>query len=162
MIRILPLIVFSFAAFAFSSTYAQTAAPQAPQIQQNVIEHILALQTHCIPGKWETPACLSAMAVSNKDLAAGYAENVQNKQGKPDADTIIQHCAASTAASQQEVPAYAMASAMTECVNAISDMAESTELTPDPTHISLLLTGILCLNGEPQCAALEQGLKNFK
>jgi len=156
---------FLFLCFCFFVTsipvHAQTAAQQGG-VPQAVSSQIISIQKSCLPSRWQTPDCLKAMGESNLIMASNYAEALQNGDHKPAADELLQHCAASTAAREQEVPAYAMTSAMTECANTMGEIAQNTGIRPDPTHFQLFIAGVLCLSQNLQCAALEKGIAAFK
>ncbi len=112
----------------------------------------------CI-GSWNSQNCLQAVSQSNLALASEYGSALQQSGKETEAESIKQHCAASTAATQGEFPAYAFKSAFTECANTMSDVYDQTKLAPDSTRFQVLLGAIWCLDGDPQCANVENGLK---
>jgi len=123
--------------------------------------HLKDMSQNC-PKAWNTQACLASMAESNKTLASLYAEDLDKGGFKPKLELIKEHCAASTAASQIEVPAYAMKSAMTECANTMHDLSETTKINPPLPHYQLLVTSIFCLDQDPRCKSLEDTLLKIK
>lgn len=133
---------------------AQTA-PSATSLQY--AQHIAKA---CI-NQWEAQTCLSAVADSSMVLLSNYGADLQNRKMEADAESLKQHCAATTAASRQQVPAYAMKSALTECANTITDIAARTGIQPDPSHFQLLIAPLLCLGGDPACAALSEQLAAY-
>lgn len=138
-----------------------THQAQAQQVPPQVVQHIRQLQQNCMSGQWESQACIRALGESNLTLASQYAESLKKSGKAADADDIVQHCAASTASTKKQVPAYAMASAMTECANAMGDTANKTRIKPDLTHYQILIAGALCLSKHPKCPPLERGIANF-
>ena len=123
--------------------------------------HATALANAC-PGNWESPACLTAVSQSNMVLVSNYGAMLQHKNKNEAAETLKQHCAASTAHSKEQFPAYAMNSAFIECVNIISDLADQTQVMPDQSHYQLLLLPALCLSKDKRCGPMEKGLLQYK
>lgn len=145
-----------------------TKAPPATTQPVTLDERTKVLQIHLkdmsqkCPKTWETQACLASMAESNRTLASLYAEDLDKSGHGQYLAEIKEHCAASTAASQIEVPAYAMKSAMTECSNTIYDLTEKTQIKPPMSHYQLLITTIYCLDKDPRCQPLEETLLKIK
>lgn len=134
--------------------------PSAAFAQGTLTQHARAIASTC-PANWESQACLKVVSASNMDLATGYAEKV-NAAGKKSAiEDIKQLCAASTAATKGEYPAYAMQSAFTECFNGLYDVSVKTGVNPDQSHYQLLYTAILCLSKDPKCAVMEKQMKAY-
>lgn len=153
------VLSFVLTGFLFGNyVHAQSAPAPSPA----VAKEIKNIKAACIPARWETPDCLKTMGESNLVLASSYAESLKKDGKTKEADQIVQHCAASTAAREQEVPAYAMKSAMTECANTIGDIAQATEITPDLTHYQLFFAGVLCLSQSPECTMVEDGIRQFQ
>lgn len=138
--------------FGAASARAETASPTASA-------HAGTVGAVC-PGQWESQDCLKAVSESNMVLAANYMETLVNRNLKPESEKIKQHCAASTAATQGEYPAYAMKSAFTECANMISDVSDLTGVTPDVSHYQILVGSVLCMDKDQRCAVIEQGLRS--
>lgn len=135
--------------------------PAQSDVPKIIAVHVKDMGAKC-PSAWQSKGCIVAMANSNLTLASVYAELLQNGGQSDSTNALKEHCAASTAAIQVEVPAYAMKSAMTECANTITDISEATGITPDPTHYQLLIGGIFCLeDGNANCPAVEEGLKRL-
>lgn len=134
---------------------AQQATPSAA-----ATTHAGSVASACL-SNWESPACLQAMSNSNMVLISNYGAELQQKGKNEAAESIKQHCAASTAAREQQFPAYAMKSAFTECANTMSDVTEQTGISPDPSHYQLLVASVLCMNGDRQCAPISQALKKY-
>ena len=111
------------------------------------------------PNRWESPDCLKTLGESNFVLVANYGGTLLENQKKADAETLKENCAASTAAREVSVPAYAMASAMTECVNTIGDIAGKTGIKPDLSHFQMMGFPALCLSKDPVCNGFTMQLK---
>ena len=114
------------------------------------------------PGAWESPACLTALSESNLVMVSTYGANLQERKMDAPAETLKQHCAASTAHREKAFPAYAMKSAFIECANIISDLVDQTKVMPDADHYQLLVAPVLCMNKDASCAQLEKGLLQYK
>lgn len=133
----------AYAASEASVTYARRIAPV------------------CI-GAWETPACLTAVSESNLVLASNYGAKLQENKQDTAAETLKQHCAASTAHREKQYPAYAMESAFVECINIISDLNDQTGVSPDVDHYQLLVMAGLCMRKDRRCPPMERGLQQYK
>lgn len=148
------IAVAAFALLAFMPfAHAQTASEAS-------VAHAGSIATACI-GQWESQPCLAALAEANMTLAANYGASLEDGGDKAAAEQIKQHCAASTAARTEQVPGYAMQSAMTECANAISDISAKTNTLPDQSIYQLMTVGVWCLGKDQRCAASEEQLKNY-
>jgi hypothetical protein len=131
--------------------YAQASAESATYARLT--------STHCL-GRWARQECLTSISQSTLVLAANYAGLLES-HGLVDAvEEIKQHCAAATAGTKGEYPAYAMQSAFTECANMIFDISEQTQVKPDLSHYQILVGAILCLSKDRRCAGIEKQLKN--
>lgn len=154
------LFIFAFicaAALAANPVPAQTAAPA---VSTASLQAAKLIANACLPG-WETQTCIKALAQSSYVMVSNYGGTLEERKMKADAETLKQHCAATTAATQQDVPAYAQRSAMTECANTISDLVEKTKIAPDMAHYQLMVIPTLCLSKDPSCAAVTEQLKTF-
>lgn len=152
--RIKFLSLLTLALFTFSPLTAQAeAVPSA-----TALTYAKLLGQSC-PGQWESQTCLKAASQSSLTLAANYGGALQDKKLNAEAETIKQHCAAATAATQGEYPAYAMRSAFTECTGTISDVAEKTSVNPDVSHYQLLIATVMCLDKDAGCGEIEKTLK---
>ncbi|MBI2234543.1 MAG: hypothetical protein HYU57_06115 [Micavibrio aeruginosavorus] len=146
--------IFAFLLIASSPAMAQNT-PSATSLQ-----YAQQIAKACI-NQWEAQTCLGAVADSNMVLLSNYGADLQSRKMEAEAEALKQHCAATTAASRQQVPAYAMKSALTECANTITDLAARTGVQPDPSHFQLLIAPLLCLGGDPACAALSDQLAAY-
>lgn len=140
--------------FCAALIFSGSATANAQQISPQVLAHAKQIGQTC-PQKWETQGCLAAVSSSNKTLAVNYMRALEAKGNKPAMEQVKQTCAAATAATEGEYPAYAMQSAFTECTNSLYDISQKTGVLPDQSHYQLLVGSVLCLSKAPQCAALE-------
>ena len=113
------------------------------------------------PDAWESPACLRALGESNFVFLSGYGAALQQAGHGDDAETLKQSCAASTASREQEVPAYAVGSAMNECAGVISELVQKNGMPPDLSHFQLLVVPALCLSGHPACSSMAEQLRAY-
>lgn len=111
------------------------------------------------PGQWESASCLKAVSQSNLVMVSNYGGALQESGKAQAAEQIKQHCAASTAGTEGDYPAYAMKSAFIECANTISTVSEQTGMTPDLSHYQLLVGATMCLDKAAGCANIEQTLR---
>lgn len=151
-IKFLSLLTLALFAFAPTPSHAE-AVPSA-----TALTYAKSLGQVC-PGQWESQPCLKAASQSSLALAANYGGALQEKKLNAEAEEIKQHCAASTAATQGEYPAYAMKSAFIECANTMSDVATKTTLDPDVSHYQLLVATVMCLDKDAGCVEIEKTLK---
>ena len=114
----------------------------------------------CI-GNWDSQNCLKAISESNMIMVSEYGAMLQETNQKAAAETLKQHCAASTAATKGNYPAYAMKSAFTECANTIYDVTAQTKTDADQNRYQVLVGATLCLDGDARCKAVEDGFKPF-
>ena len=145
---------------AVSALMAFAPAAHAQTASDASLAHASSVATACL-GNWAGQPCLAALAESNMTLAAGYGSALEESGSKTAAEEIKQHCAASTAAREQTVPAYAMRSAMTECANAIGDVATRTGTLPDQSLLQLMTVGVWCLEADPRCAPSAEQLQKY-
>lgn len=136
---------------------AQTAAPA---ISAASLQSAKLVANACLPG-WETQTCIRAISQSSYVMVSNYGGTLEGQNKKADAETLKQHCAATTAATQQDVPPYAMRSALTECAGVISDLATKTGVSPDLSHFQLMVIPAMCLAKDPNCPAMTEQLKMF-
>ncbi len=109
-------------------------------------------------GHWEKQHCMSELADFSMTLTVTYADQLDKADKREYLDMLKEHCAASTAAREVDVPAYAMSSAMTECANIMVDINEATDVYPDPNLYQLAVGSIMCLNKNLACFLIEQQL----
>ena len=154
------LFIFAFIcadALAANPAPAQTAAPA---VSTASLQAAKLIANACLPG-WETQTCMKAISQSSYVMVSNYGGDLEGRNKKADAEILKQHCAATTAATQQDVPPYAMRSALTECAGVISDLAAKTGVNPDLSHFQLMVIPAMCLAQDPNCPALTAQLKQF-
>ncbi len=138
-----------------------SAAPARAQASDISVQFAKEVANTCLSG-WDTQPCLSAISQSNLVMASNYGAHLKQKGKESEAEQVKQHCAASTAASKGEYPAYAMKSAFTECANTISDIADATGTQPDLGQYELLVSSVLCMTDDRRCAAITEGLRRYQ
>jgi hypothetical protein len=148
--------IFIAAAVLASALFTPPAFAQSELAVQNAV-----MVAKVCPAKWESPECLKSVSQVTLSMAANYAGGLKDSGKTADSETIKQHCAAATAATQQNYPAYAMQSAFTECANTIADVVKTSGMTPDLSQYQLLGGAILCLQKHAGCADIENGLKAY-
>ena len=160
MKKIILAIALAFA--AVTPARAQTPVQQSMAIAPSpaVTQEAGFLAQACL-SNWQAPGCLKAVSGAALVGAANYGSTLQQGGHPAEAEQIKQHCAAATAGTQGDYPAYAIRSALTECVNTISDVAGKTGVNPDPNQYQLLLGPALCLSGDARCAAVNAGLQKY-
>ena len=124
--------------------------------------YALRVAQSCLNNQWESPACLKQVSESTLVMASNYGSALQENRKISHSKQVEQKCAAATAATKQEYPAYAMRSAYTECANALSDIADATGMMPDLSQYQLLIGAVQCLDKSTACIAVEQGLGHFR
>lgn len=107
---------------------------------------------------WENQECLKTISEISLTVASNYAHALDSKGLAKHNEGLKQHCAAATAATRTIVPGYAMKSALTECVNAIYEINQATQVKPDETRYQLLVSAILCLSSDESCGFIEKSL----
>lgn len=150
---------------ALVAVFHMPALPAQAQVARQASDASLTAARQIAPvciGAWETPACLTAVSASNMVMLSNYGAVLQEKKLEAPAETLKQHCAASTAHREQAFPAEAMKSAFVECVNMITDLTTQTNVPPDIDHFQLLLMAALCLSKDPRCAPMEKALAQYK
>ncbi len=131
------------------------------EVSPEVMQYARDISSHCVK-QWDKPVCLSEVSQATLILAANYAGDLQSSGMIGAVEQIKQHCAAATAATQGDYPAYAMKSAFTECANKIYDVSEQTSIKPDLSHYQLLIGAIMCLNKDRNCSSIEQQLGAYQ
>ena len=129
---------------------------------QTSLEYARRVANTCSGNRWEEQACLKAVSENVYVMASNYGATLQQRGKKAASEKIKEHCAAATAATQGEYPAYAMRSAFVECANMISDMVDSTRMSPDLSQYQLLVGAVQCLDKSTACMAIESGLKRYQ
>ncbi len=133
------------------------AAKDIKQIPAYVLGYARNVYNSCA-GVWKSAQCVSAIAALSKDITIDYASSLEQAKQEAFHEPLKQSCAASTAAIQTDVPAYAQKSAMTECLNAIADMTQASGVKPNINLYQLAVGGTQCLDQEGNCEAFENQL----
>ncbi len=151
-------VTFSFVAlfllFSVGSVFAQDALSGVE------LRNVKTVSVACLDG-WEGQDCLKAVSASNYIMVSNYGAMLKENNQEASAETLKQTCAASTAAMERDVPAYAMKSAFVECANSIVDVAERSKLIPDQNQYQILVGAVLCLSNDERCQSINEGLKKF-
>lgn len=134
------------------------AAHASGGVSPEALASVQLLGQHC-PGQWESASCLQAVSQSNLVMISNYGGTLQESGKTQAAEQIKQNCAASTAGTEGNYPAYAMKSAFIECANTISTVAEQTGMTPDLSQYQLMVGATMCLDKAAGCANIEQTLR---
>lgn len=114
------------------------------------------------PQRWENESCLKATSQAALVLVSNYGGRLDQAGKKNYMETLKEDCAASTAATQEEgIPAYAMKSAYTVCMNSIVEIADGSGVKPDPSYMQLLLATVWCMEKSPQCEMMELALRKW-
>lgn len=148
--------IFTIMIFGSAAGHAQNSG----ETLKRPMEHARDVATHCV-GAWESQTCMTHVSDSVLYMAADYAARLQDQNKEVFIEDLKQHCAAATAATQQDVPAYAMQSALTTCANIITTLNEESGVSPNRDMFQLLVGAVLCLDKDERCAQIEQGLKNL-
>jgi hypothetical protein len=165
MIKLFSIFAFCFSVtllFAAQTSYAQHNSYNKQGPSKISVDYARRVAPACTGGKWETQPCLKAVSESNLAFASNYIKTLRQRGKGQGGEKIKEHCAASTAASQGESPAYAMRSAFVECANMVFDVSEQTGVLPDQSHYQLLVSAVQCLDKSQACKAIETGLAAYK
>ncbi len=130
---------------------------KAVSTDNSVLGHVKSVTSSCVKN-WSDQSCMKEISSMNMTLVSTYAANLKYSNKQSYLESLKEGCAASTAALKVNVPAYAMRSAMVECVNLMSDIADKTAIRPDPTLSQLAVGSILCLGKDKSCPQIESGL----
>lgn len=128
-----------------------------PKLSSTVSKHVQAVTFSCLK-QWEKQTCMKTLSSLNFTLVTSYAEALRGANKKASIGQLKNGCAASTAALKISVPAYAMRSAMTECVNLMADISDKTSIHPEPSLSQLAVSAILCIGKNKACPEIEKGL----
>ena len=154
--------VFKNTIFTCVTLMAFAAPVQAQSTASSLTKAELSSVTRSCISKWDKPACLKSISQSTLSMASEYHDALTAAGKATEAENLKQHCAAATAATQQDFPAYAMKSAFTECANIISDIVEQTQMMPDANRYQLLYGSVSCMSADASCPAIESGLSAYK
>lgn len=147
--------------FSCSSVFAQGPLNPTDKPSDISLAYAGKIANTCL-GNWKNQSCLKIISESNLVMAANYVELLEEKGKQKEADKILEDCAAATAATKGNYPAYAMNSAFAECANTMATTFENTSIVPDASQFQLLFVAIKCLSGDQLCPILEMGLQLYK
>ncbi len=154
---LIPLLTAILIIGTISNAHAQYIQKRASSTS---VAHAKLVSRACL-GNWESQKCLKAVSDSSLVMVSNYGAKLKRKGKTRSLETLKEHCAASTAASNGEYPAYAMQSAYVECANIISDIVDETSIMPDQSHYQLIVGPVLCLYKDRRCKGIESGLRKY-
>ncbi len=143
------------------SDVKKTPEKQEVFVEGVALSHMNNMASYCV-SDWEKESCLKELSSVSMSMATNYASKLDAANKKDAMETLKQHCAASTAALKISVPAYAMKSALTECINNVFDISAATLIKPDLTLYQLMTSSVMCLGKEPSCKNIEERLLSIK
>lgn len=148
---------------AFSWALPSNAQPQfaEKEVPSNTALKYASIVADACVSRWEDAACVRALSESSLTLVSDYGAQLQYRKMDGSLEILKEHCAATTAATKQDVPAYAMESAMTECLNYISDIGSTTGVLPDLSHYQLMTMSLFCMGKTSQCEVVEQQMTQY-
>ena len=126
----------------------------------NVYPFYLDAARYC-SHEWSSQSCMKTLSGASLVMVSNYAEDLHKNKNGQYLESLKQHCAASTAGTKVEVPAYAQRSAMTECINHIVTINEKTGIKPNPDFYQLIVGAIMCFDKNPSCSVIENSLDNY-
>ena len=139
---------------------AQQAAAQQEIPSNTALKYATVVADACVM-RWEDQACVRALSESSLVMVSDYGAVLKYQKMEDSAEILKQHCAATTAATKQEVPPYAMESAMKECLEYISMIVSKSGVRPDMSHYQLMTMSTLCLGKTRECPAIEQQMMAY-
>ena len=141
---------------------AQNKANSVGAASATSIEYARSAARACLNGRWEQQPCLKAISENTLVMAANYGAVLQGRGKNRESEILKENCAAATAATKGEYPAYAMRSAYVECANKIYDLTEMTKMSPDLSQYQLLVGAVQCLDKSTTCTGVESGLAKYR
>lgn len=152
----------------FNSKKKQETPVTPPVVSEEKIDisavtanHMVNMAKYCV-GNWENEACIKELSSLSMDTTTNYAEALDAGNKKSAMEDLKQNCAAATAALKISVPAYAMKSAITQCVNSIYDINNTTLIKPDLNLYQLLVGSVMCLGKDIACENIEASLLSIQ
>ena len=136
------------------------------RLQKEIIGYAEAVANFCTPGKWTTPVCYKVLSNSNKVLVANFMADLHGKGFMTEKKTLEEGCAAVTALHEVAgLSRQSAASAMTECYNTLTEVADKAGMAPNPSHTQLFIAAVNCYRDdtvETFCPAIEKSLGRYK
>ncbi len=158
--------------FAHSTANADVIVRKTQSTQQTAQTAQTALKTAqgyardmahaCLGGEWEAQPCMVVVSENTLVMAANYQADLEKSGKKALGEQVKQKCAAATAATRGEYPAYAMQSAYTECANGLYEISEASGMKFDINQYQLLVGAIQCIGKTGNCKMFETGLGQYK
>lgn len=140
-----------------------TAAAQNGDVRDNVkildAQTLARMMTNQCIDNWKDQKCIEVISHTSLNMGADYAAKLQKAGHQQAFINLRDKCAASTAGISQEVPAYAMESALTQCANHVVSISEETGINPDKNLYQLVVAQVLCLKGDGRCSVIEQQMR---
>lgn len=143
-----------------SMTFVSPRAYGQSEFPENPMDLYRSVASQCV-GHWEDQPCVNNISKTVLYMGTEYAARLLRNGKRDSVENLRQHCAAATAAAEQDVPSYAIISALTSCVNIIVEIRDNTNLAPDKNAYQLLVGAVLCLNNHSSCASIEEQLSRF-
>lgn len=140
-----------------TTTNPSSQAKSSPKLDDVVLGHVKDVTSSCL-NTWDGQTCMKALSSMNMTLASTYAQTLHSSNKKSYMGRLKNGCAASTAALEVSVPAYAMRSAIAECVNIMTTISEKTSVFPDPSLSQLAISAFLCMGQDKSCDEIEKSL----
>lgn len=137
--------------------------PQATAEQKNIKsyikEYVQDVHQKCASA-WKSKPCVVSLSALSRDLTIHYVDQLNKSNQNKFQDPLKENCAATTAALKQDVPAYAQKSAMTVCLNAISDISEASGVKPELDMYQIAVGSVGCLDKDGSCEEFEKQLNS--
>ncbi len=143
------------ASTAQGQSNSETAAQPAPNA--NIYPYYLGAAKYC-SHEWSSQECMKTLSGASLVMVSNFAEDLHNKGHGGHLESLKQNCAASTAGTKVEVPAYAQRSAFVTCVNHIVTINEKTGVKPNADFYQLMVGAIMCFDKNQSCAVIERSL----
>lgn len=154
--------------FLFLATFVFTQSVEAQnnRLKNEIIGHAKNVAAYCTPGLWTTNRCYKVLANSNKVLAANYMAELHGKNHMQQKKRIEEECAASTALGEvMGLTRESAASAMTQCYNALTEVADELDMVPNPDHAQLFVAALYCYRDDIKaeaCPEVEKSLAKYR
>ncbi len=160
-IFLLFIAIGSYSVKAESEVSVSSDSGEAVDISSTAISHVKNVSSKCL-GNWKKQECAKEISAASMSMVTNYAKLLSDSGNKQYMEKLKQHCAASTAALEVDVPVYAMKSALVECINSIFDITEEALVKPDLTLYQLLIAAVTCIGEGKACKDVEASLRSFR
>lgn len=131
-----------------------------PAPSTNIYPFYIDAASYC-SHEWSSQQCMKTLSGASLVMVSNYAEELHKKGHGQYLEPLKQNCAASTAGTKVDVPAYAQRSAFVECINHIVTINEKTGVKPDPDFYQLIVGSIICFDKNQSCVVIEQSLDSM-